>query len=109
MATFTVDRPITTREPSIAVDAGLAVGQHRFQLVVVDGAGLRSAPAVAVVSVQRSGVTQPGPILSGPILAQPVATQPATPTSPVLGTPTSTVIRRDDPRPPRRTPRSKKK
>ena len=109
MATFTVDRPITTREPSIAVDAGLAVGEHRFQLVVVDSAGLRSAPALAVVSVQRRTITQPGPIVSGPILAQPVATQPA-PTRPTTLTPTSTVIRRDDPpRPPRRTPRSKKK
>jgi hypothetical protein len=110
VATFAVGQAITTRESSIAVDAGLAVGEHRFQLVVVDSAGLRSAPALAVVSVTRGVITQPGPILSGPILSQPVPSQPApTPTSPVLGTPTtSTVIRRDAPRPPR-TPRSKKK
>ena len=53
MATFIIGRPITTREPTIAVDAGLPVGQHRFQLVIVDEAGTRSAPDVAVVSVQR--------------------------------------------------------
>ena len=53
MATFTVGRPITTREPTIAVDAGLAVGAHRFQLEVMDDAGNRSRPEVAVVTVQR--------------------------------------------------------
>ena len=53
MATFTVGRPITTKEPTITVDAGLPVGLHRFQLVVVDDAGNRSVPDVAVVSVQR--------------------------------------------------------
>src|SRR5574338_627852 len=90
MASFAVGQPITTREPTIAVDPGLTLGQHRFQLVVVDSAGLRSAPAVAVVSVQRPVITQPGPILSGPILTQPVLS----PTSPVLTAPTATVIPR---------------
>ena len=53
MATFTVGKPITTKEPTVTVDAGLPVGLHRFQLVVVDDAGNRSEPDVAVVSVQR--------------------------------------------------------
>lgn len=53
MATFTIGRPVTTREPTITVDAGLPVGSHRFQLEVVDTAGNRSRPDVAVVAVQR--------------------------------------------------------
>ena len=96
MATFAVGQSITTREPTIAVDPGLGAGEHRFQLVVVDSAGLASAPAVAIVTMQRRVIPPPGRITSEPILAQPVST----PTSPVPGTPT---------RPPRRTPRSKKK
>ena len=53
MATFTIGRPVNTREPAITVDAGLPVGSHRFQLEVVDTAGNRSKPDIAVVAVQR--------------------------------------------------------
>ena len=53
MAAFTIGRPITTTARTITVDAGLPVGSHRFQLVVVDSAGNRSRPDVAVVTVQR--------------------------------------------------------
>lgn len=58
MARFVVDQPIRTREPTIVVDAGLAPGRHRFRLEVVDSAGRRSAPDVAVVTIERR--TTPG-------------------------------------------------
>ena len=53
MARFAVGQAISGVEPAIAVDAGLPVGGHRFQLVVVDSAGRRSAPVEAVVTVIR--------------------------------------------------------
>ncbi len=53
MASFVINRPIVTRQPFVTVDAGLKVGEHRFQLVVEDGSGNRSRPATATVIVQR--------------------------------------------------------
>ncbi|MBT9498377.1 MULTISPECIES: hypothetical protein [Zoogloea] len=53
MARFAVGQAIPGVEPVIVVDAGLPVGGHRFQLVVVDSAGRRSAPVEAVVTVSR--------------------------------------------------------
>ena len=70
MARFVVRTPITTREPTITVDEGLAVGRHRFRLEVVDNAGLRSAPDEVVVEVQRI-VVDPGPVGPGPIVVNP--------------------------------------
>jgi hypothetical protein len=60
MARFAVGQAITTREPVIEVDAGLAVGDHRFSLVVVGASGRRSAADVVTVRVQRLVI--PGPI-----------------------------------------------
>lgn len=54
MAKFAVGQSLTTTEPTIVVDAGLPVGTHRFQLVVVGARGVKSAPDEAVVQVQRS-------------------------------------------------------
>lgn len=56
MARFAVGESITTREPAIEVDAGLAIGSHRFSLVVVDANGRRSVPDVVTVRVQRLDV-----------------------------------------------------
>ncbi len=53
MARFAVGQAIPGVEPVIVVDAGLPVGGHRFQLVVVDSAGRRSAPVEALVTVSR--------------------------------------------------------
>jgi hypothetical protein len=60
MARFAVGQSIPTRESTIEVDAGLAVGDHRFSLVVVGESGRRSVPDVVAVRVQRLVV--PGPI-----------------------------------------------
>ena len=53
MARFVVNTPISTREPAVTVDAGLAAGRHRFRLVVVDARGVRGLPHDAIVDVQR--------------------------------------------------------
>lgn len=65
MARFAPNQPIATQEPTIAVDAGLPVGRHRFRLVVLDSAGRQSTPHDAIVDVQRE--EQPG----GPIVLDP--------------------------------------
>jgi len=50
MAQFTINTPITTPGPTIDVD-GVALGTHRYQLVVEDDSGNQSQAAVAVVTV----------------------------------------------------------
>lgn len=54
MATFRLNRPVTTREPRVLVDAGLPAGQHTFELVVTDASGNRSLPARVVVVVRSA-------------------------------------------------------
>ena len=53
MARFLVNTPITTREPTVTVDAGLEIGRHRFRLAVIDREGRTSPPHEAIVEVQR--------------------------------------------------------
>jgi hypothetical protein len=78
VATFVPGRPITTDQPVIDVDPGLSVGTHRFQLVVVDAQGNRSAPDIQVVTVVRAPITPPiGPV--GPF----VPIDPVPPIGPV--------------------------
>lgn len=60
MARFAVGQSITTREPTIEVDAGLEPGDHRFSLVVVGANNRRSAADVVTVRVQR--LADPSPI-----------------------------------------------
>jgi len=97
MAAFSIGKPITTTVPVIAVDAGLAIGVHRFQLEVIDTAGNRSKSDIAEVTVQRLVITFPTPPLDavildptrpvpGPSLSTPTIPTP-TPVTPVL-TPT---------------------
>ena len=72
MASFSVGTPIITSTPTIAVDAGLPTGSHRFQLEVIDSAGNRSKPDIAIVTVQKLVISVPpaGPI-PGPTIPQP--------------------------------------
>ncbi len=83
MAKFVVGTPVTTTTPSIVVDAGLAIGAHRFRLCVVDSSGNTSAAVEAVVTVRAIRPT-PTPIpipIPTPIPAptpQPIA-QPSAP------------------------------
>lgn len=92
MTQFVVGRPVTTETPTIAVDAGLALGSHRFRLQVVDSAGNVSKADEAVVQVLRQVVTpdvpldgvltpvRPDPVgpVSGPVVT-PVVTPAVTP------------------------------
>ena len=67
MARFVINTPITTREPTVTVDAGLPVGNHRFRLEVIDAAGLRSrTPGEAIVEIQRIVVDPRPPV--GPVI-----------------------------------------
>ena len=63
MARFEINTPITTREGTVTVDAGLAVGRHRFRLDVIDAQGRRSRTAgEAIVEVQRIVVDPRPPV-----------------------------------------------
>jgi len=53
--------PVTQDAPLLAVDNPLAPGRHRFQLEVIDTAGLVSEPAALVVSVAAPAEPDPGP------------------------------------------------
>jgi hypothetical protein len=66
MARFAVGQPITTTTPQIVVDAGLAIGTHRFQLEVIDSSGLRSKADIRLVTVQKPSVVV-GPVVVGPV------------------------------------------
>jgi hypothetical protein len=57
MAKFVLGRSLTTREAAIVVDAGLPAGTHRFQLVVVNAGGVKSAPDEVRVLVQAAPFT----------------------------------------------------
>lgn len=97
MAVFRVNVPVTTSEPRVSVDAGLPVGRHRFRLVAVDTAGLRSSPHEAIVTVQQvigpgPIVVNPGPIVvnPGPIVPGPIVPGPITPTPVIRSRPAGT-------------------
>ncbi|QSA98403.1 hypothetical protein [Methylococcus sp. EFPC2] len=85
MARFRINEPITTREPSIVVDAGLDAGVHRFQLEVLDAAGNRSVADIVAVQIQRPVVTNPAPTLRSTSNPEPSPTDavPTAPTAPV--------------------------
>ncbi len=56
MPVLSVGQPLESKAPVLLVENKLAVGQHRFSLVVVDDSGNESAPDVLVVTVRRPGV-----------------------------------------------------
>lgn len=63
MPTFTPNKPIETRTPTIEVE-GLPLGQHRFQLVVEDESGNKSAASIGVVTIIKRPliITRPTPV-----------------------------------------------
>lgn len=84
MAIFVRGRPLTTRVPVIEVDAGLPAGVHRFQLVVVNAVGVRSAPDEILVQVVATPVLpdiRPTP-LSPVTPLQPLTPSPLQPRTP---------------------------
>jgi len=71
MATFTVGKAIATTTPSIVVDAGLPVGQHRFQLMVMTDTGQRSQPDIATIDIQKPIIViQPSPVIVPPVVVR---------------------------------------
>jgi hypothetical protein len=80
MARFAVGQTVETREPTIEVDPGMDPGRHRFQLVVVNEANVRSAPATAIVEIKR-GVEEPrGPTpLPTRVVAEPAISRAVAP------------------------------
>ena len=49
--TFEPNKPFATTKPTVLVDKGLRPGQYRFQLVVVNAAGVSSKPVEVIVTV----------------------------------------------------------
>lgn len=72
MADFRRQRQFTTREAVLAVDKGLPLGLHTFQLVVTDESGNQSKVAQVKVEVVRRivpivPVAPVTPVVIGPI------------------------------------------
>lgn len=80
MARFRPGETIETTRPEITVE-GLPIGPHRFQLIVIDTNGNRSAPDEVVVLV-RPRITIPIPTFPGLPPTRPILeTRPTTPIS----------------------------
>ena len=63
--------PVTQDSPLLTVENPLAPGRHRFQLEVIDTAGLVSEPALLVVSVQALPEPDPRPTRRGTMTLNP--------------------------------------
>lgn len=74
MTAFVRGRPVKTAEPRVVVDAGMEVGTHRFQLVVVSRDGRQSPPDIVDVVVSR--------VVVGPV--RPPLTEVVSPVRPPL-------------------------
>lgn len=71
MAEFIINTDVVTNEPTVEVtvtpNRPIALGRHRFQLVVVDDAGNRSVPDEVTVIVADQEA--PTAVLRGPRIA----------------------------------------
>lgn len=65
MAVLALNQPVTQADPFLLVENKLAPGRYRFQLVAIDSAGLESAPADLIVTVNAPPPPPPPPP-SGP-------------------------------------------
>lgn len=54
MANFVARKKVVTKTPNLRVDAGLPVGVHHFQLVLLYTDGRRSSPFDIRVNITRS-------------------------------------------------------
>ncbi len=61
MARLNPGEPVTQKSPLLKVDNRLAPGRHRFQLEVIDQAGLVSSPAFLDVTVTAPPTPTPTP------------------------------------------------
>ena len=76
---FVLNKPFETVNAVVEVDAGMAIGSYRFQLVVQGESGLKSDPAEMTVVVTRTGL--PPPVFDGRAPISLVAVPPARPDS----------------------------
>jgi hypothetical protein len=67
MPTLAQGRPFDSDRPTVVVENALAVGRHRFALIVIDGDGRESMPDELVLEVQRSRLVSPVPGVLQPI------------------------------------------
>jgi len=81
MTTFVRGRTLRTSDATVVVDAGLAVGTHRFQLEVMTSDGRRSVPDIVDIAIARVPVGPVRPSLTGVGggLVTPVVTPAVTP------------------------------
>jgi hypothetical protein len=59
MTVLVIGKPVEQSKPVLLVETKLAVGRHRFSLVVVNTRGVESEPATLVVTVRRGTVIGP--------------------------------------------------
>lgn len=59
MVTLSTGVPVTQPSPQLLVENRFAPGTYRFQLVVIDDAGTRSAPALLTLTVTQPMVRPP--------------------------------------------------
>lgn len=64
MAMLDLNQPVIQDDPFLLVENKLAPGRYRFRLVAIDSAGLESAPADLIVTVEAPPPPPPPP--SGP-------------------------------------------
>jgi hypothetical protein len=81
---FTLNKPFESPKPAVVVDKGLAPGEHRFRLVVVNAAGVSSKPVDVIVIVEPGRLTIPGGTITNP---GPIVTGPIGPVGPIRPTP----------------------
>ena len=91
MTTFVKGRTVRTAEAVVTVDAGLELGTHRFQLVVVRSDGRQSTPdVVEVVVFRRLAIDPLQPPISRPPVIDPL--RPPTRRPPVARPPVTPVV-----------------
>lgn len=61
MAVLDLGKPVTLDDPFLLVENKLAPGRYRFRLVAIDSAGLESAPADLIVTVDAPPPPPPPP------------------------------------------------
>jgi hypothetical protein len=76
MPTLAQGTPFDTDRPTVVVENALAVGRHRFALIVIDGDGQESLPDELLVEVQRTRVVNPLPGVLPPIAPSPAPLRP---------------------------------
>lgn len=78
---FSPNKPFESARPTVVVDRGLAPGDHRFRLVVVNGTGVSSKPVDVIVTIEPGRLTVPGNIVINPtpVVTPPIVIRPPRP------------------------------